>query len=70
MINPLHIIQGMINAINPDEAVEAMAKERMDICNTCPEKTEMLGQTVCGVCHCLLQLKTRSTDSSCPLGKW
>jgi len=64
------IINGWKNVIITDANVEEIAEVRQLICNGCDKKTEMLGMEVCGLCHCPLLAKTRSTDNRCPLGKW
>ena len=42
-------------------------KERMEICNKCPFKSE---QGRCNKCGCVLAAKTRIAKSSCPIGLW
>ncbi len=65
-----NFIQAWTNTIVPDEAVELIAKHRLDICNQCPEKVSLLNVDCCGKCHCPLVAKSRGLDSVCPLGKW
>ena len=64
------ILSGWKNALIPDDAVDAIAKQRLDVCNTCEHKTTMLGMDCCGLCHCPLLAKTKSPNSKCPCGKW
>jgi hypothetical protein len=64
------ISKGIINYIVTDDSVEVIAKERKAICDSCPNKVIQLGLECCGLCHCILEFKTRSLDSVCPDGKW
>lgn len=58
------------NVISKDNEFELVAAERIDVCNECPVKKEMLGVAVCGLCHCPLVAKTRSPLNSCDRGAW
>jgi hypothetical protein len=64
------IITAYINLVTGDELVKQLAKERMDVCSTCPHKKEMLGVDICGLCHCPLMAKAHSSINSCPVNKW
>jgi hypothetical protein len=71
------IIEGIANKLFKKEHVEALAKERMDVCNSCP-KLDVLGENCyvigthpcCGVCGCSLTLKLRALSDECPEKKW
>src|SRR5258708_47825 len=39
---------------------------RLEICNTCPQRSENL----CLMCGCYLPLKAQGRAMQCPLGKW
>lgn len=43
-----------------------VAAERMSICESCP----MLKLGICQECHCIMALKTKLPNASCPLHKW
>ena len=45
-------------------------KHRLDICSRCPEKKNDLGIARCGLCFCILELKTLVETESCKVGKW
>ena len=45
-----------------------VAKERLAICEECPELDTFLYQ--CKVCMCFMKGKTLFFDSKCPLNKW
>lgn len=47
---------------------DAMQKERMSICKSCPDLIKATGQ--CKHCGCFMELKTKLADAYCPLGKW
>jgi hypothetical protein len=60
-----------------NDFVEVVSKERMSVCNSCPELDKTgdncmvpLTQPCCSVCGCSLGLKTRSLSSACDLNKW
>ena len=63
-----NVYEGWKNVVITDEQVEQMAKERIEICNQCPERMKSIN--VCGLCHCPLIAKTRSPQEQCPQGKW
>lgn len=71
--NRKKIFEGLANKMFKSEHVEAIAKERMTICEACPlidregSKCVMPGTApCCGECGCKLSLKTRSLSSDCP----
>ena len=47
-------------------------KERMDTCRSCEHFRPVWGDklSVCGICHCLMELKTRIASMDCPDGRW
>lgn len=47
---------------------EEIHKERMSICNQCPELIKATHQ--CKKCGCFMNLKTKLPNADCPLGKW
>jgi hypothetical protein len=47
---------------------EAEANKRLDICKACPELIKLTHQ--CKRCGCLMNLKTKLKDATCPIGKW
>jgi len=44
-----------------------IAEERMGICRECP-MLNAIGQ--CEECNCIMHLKVKLPNASCPLGKW
>jgi len=71
------ILEGIKNNIFKTETIEAVAEERLKICNDCEfidregSKCYVSGtQPCCGGCGCSLKLKLRSMSSSCPKEKW
>ena len=58
------------HALNPDKYLEdeSLIEERMGICNSCPELINLTKQ--CKKCGCIMTLKTKLENASCPLGKW
>lgn len=52
---------------------QVIAKERMKVCDSCPNKTTVnIGKDidVCGMCMCPLLGKTHSPINSCDAKKW
>ncbi len=47
---------------------ESLAKERLDICKSCPELIKLTTQ--CKKCGCFMSAKTKLKQATCPLGKW
>jgi predicted metal-binding protein len=49
-------------------AEQDMAEERFAICKTC----EHFSQTTkrCKKCGCIMKLKTKLEEATCPIGKW
>jgi hypothetical protein len=70
MINVKEIIQSWYRLGFADEEIQKIAQERMETCNSCSSKKEILGVPVCGECYCPLAAKTFSPENSCPLKKW
>lgn len=60
------IYDGWHNYIFPTPEIEALAKRRAAICAEC----EHLVLGVCSICGCPSAGKTRSPESSCPMGLW
>jgi hypothetical protein len=48
-------------------ADKEVQKQRLELCNTCDEKTA-LGR--CKKCGCFVPIKVQIKTSSCPLKKW
>jgi hypothetical protein len=45
-----------------------IAEERLSICKECPEFIKATSQ--CKECGCIMNLKTKLPNASCPLKKW
>lgn len=45
-------------------------KKRLDICNSCKFKTIEKGFDTCGICGCVLSVKSHFKSSNCPKGFW
>ena len=56
--------------LDPERLVENqdIVKQRMDLCNGCPELVQMTRQ--CSKCGCFMPAKTKLANAECPLGKW
>jgi len=76
-MNVEDIFKSWIKTINPTEEQLQLAKERLDICNTCPSKQKGMGKmNICNLCNCPISYdekpigKTYSEKNDCPLHKW
>lgn len=48
-----------------------MYKERIEICKGCDKFTSYLNKLYqCSECLCVLNIKARMSNQSCPLNKW
>ena len=45
---------------------ETMAQKRLQVCNTCPNQVA----GACIKCGCIVKLKVKYEESSCPINKW
>ena len=66
------IKQGIINQMKStfgalEKDIEELGNARMEICNTCTNKSEL---NTCKLCNCFLPFKTKSLDAKCDDGRW
>lgn len=80
----VNIARGWYNYATQSAENRQLAIKRLEICDTCPEKTQLtgLGQVLvgavnkagstyrCGACGCPLAPKVFSPAETCPLQKW
>ena len=53
---------------NTKRAGDDLAKQRLDICLSCPELIKLTVQ--CKKCGCFMAAKTKLESAKCPIGKW
>mgnify|MGYP003352943519 CR=1 FL=1 len=53
---------------NVERTTKEIRQERLDICRACPHFISLTSQ--CRKCGCIMPLKTKLKDASCPVGKW
>jgi hypothetical protein len=53
---------------NTPHATQEEAKERFNICASCPELIKATAQ--CKQCGCFMKVKVKLKEASCPLLKW
>lgn len=53
---------------NMERALPIISEKRLDICKQCPRLIKFTNQ--CKECGCLMNLKVKLADASCPIGKW
>ena len=62
----------LLRSKKPGEAGERVSDERqekrMSICQECPRFVKLTSQ--CLECGCIMNLKTKLAQASCPIGKW
>lgn len=58
--------------IDFDEAHEdyTLSEQRIKICDECEDLKISLSIKRCGVCQCVLKVKTLFKSQECPKGKW
>lgn len=63
-------VQKVLNSV-PSSVLEEQ-KYRLHICNECEEldTTKILDIKTCGICGCVLELKTLVDSEHCPIKKW
>lgn len=64
------IVDGWKNLTIKSPQIESMAKKRISICISCPDKKFNDITKRCKVCGCFMPAKTRSEKSKCPLNYW
>ena len=60
---PWDLFNRELGRVNDD-----LAQERFEICKACPKLIKATSQ--CKECGCIMHLKTKLPNASCPLGKW
>jgi hypothetical protein len=71
------IKEGLINKISGLPETES-SKERIAICNACDEidnsgngcAIPLPKIPCCGICGCVISVKSTVPDAECPIGKW
>jgi len=62
-VKPWDLLKGKSEFTKPE-----IARERLDICKTCPNFLSITKQ--CKICFCIMPAKTILAAASCPIGKW
>ena len=62
-VKPWHLLKGRSEFTKPE-----IAKERLDICKSCPKFLSITQQ--CKLCFCIMPAKTILAAASCPIGNW
>ena len=47
---------------------DSVQQTRYEICLSCPHFQKLL--KTCGICHCIMPLKTKLASQRCPVQKW
>lgn len=71
----VNIAMGVINLTFESKEIEDIARPRLEICQQCPLKIELvkvMNKSVyqCTKCNCLIELKARVKTEVCPVNKW
>jgi len=48
----------------------SLEKKRLQVCDTCEHRGELMSMAMCKKCKCLLSMKAKFRHSKCPVGKW
>lgn len=67
------IIEGWANLLFVDAKVEEIALKRLHICKLCEYNNttpDIKMLSVCTLCHCPLEAKSRSLTAKCDKDKW
>lgn len=51
-------------------ANKELLEQRRTICKQCDSVVRVLGALQCSECGCLIEVKARAKQQTCPLGKW
>lgn len=75
MINFKEIFFAWKTMMRPNEFQAKVAKDRLDVCISCPFKKEVFEKNewsaICGKCGCPLKAKIFSNEvNPCPMGYW
>ena len=72
MLKFVEIAKAWLAAANPTPEQQALADDRISICNKCPHRmyTKQFDVHYCGQCGCPLNKKIFSPINSCPDGRW
>jgi hypothetical protein len=62
-VTPLDLINPKMQRVDSD-----LREKRLSICSSCPSFISATKQ--CMNCGCIMPLKTKLKDATCPLGKW
>ena len=61
-----NIAEGLLKYVVRTPETEKLHQDRMYYCNGCKYNVNAR----CRKCGCILELKTRSTEESCPINLW
>jgi hypothetical protein len=65
-VRPWHMFESRLE--NSRRVDDDVASARLDICRSCPSFIALT--TTCKECGCVMKLKTKLKNASCPLDKW
>ena len=65
------IEEEIANALTHELAAsEEVRSSRMDVCNSCDQKSTVYDLDFCNSCACFIKLISYHTTQTCPKGKW
>jgi hypothetical protein len=65
--NIVNVIKDTLTG-NAEYVSPEIKQERLNICYKCEEYKKLTHQ--CGMCGCMMDMKSKYAQSSCPKGKW
>jgi hypothetical protein len=54
----------------PKLTKDQIVENRRTVCNSCPNMKKNLVADYCGICKCIIKIKTKLDKAKCPEGKW
>ena len=69
-ITKVGVMTNPLDLLNPSEYShnEEQTRKRLEICHSCDFFYKPVG--ICKKCGCVMKLKTKLQEATCPIGKW
>jgi rRNA maturation endonuclease Nob1 len=69
-ITKVGVMTNPLDLLNPSEYShnEEQTRKRLEICHSCDFFYKPVG--ICRKCGCVMKLKTKLQEATCPIGKW
>jgi protein-arginine kinase activator protein McsA len=69
-ITKVGVMTNPLDLLNPSQYShnEEQTRKRLEICHSCDFFYKPVG--ICRKCGCVMKLKTKLQEATCPIGKW